>query len=48
MVMYVGPEGGWSEQDIERLKSAGARTYSFGERVMRTETAAIVAAYALQ
>lgn len=35
----IGPEGGWSEADIELLKSCGLAGVVFGERVLRTETA---------
>jgi 16S rRNA (uracil1498-N3)-methyltransferase len=44
----VGPEGGWSESELELLGEAGARFVSLGRRVLRTETAAIVAAALIQ
>ena len=37
----VGPEGGWSDAELE---AAGSRTVSLGDTVLRTETAAIAAA----
>lgn len=36
----VGPEGGWTEGELERIRGAGARVCSFGPHVMRIETAA--------
>ncbi len=47
MVLYVGPEGGWDEQDeaiIERFKPQHLQITT---RVLRTETAAILGAYKL-
>ncbi len=45
VVIYVGPEGGWSEEDMKILKDASWQ--GLGERILRTETAAIVGAYEL-
>lgn len=46
IALLVGPEGGWSPQELAIAKRLGARTIRFGPRVMRTETAglALVAA----
>ena len=41
--LAVGPEGGWSEGELERLDELGERV-SLGRRVLRTETAGSVAA----
>lgn len=41
--LLIGPEGGFSEGEIEALKAAGAKTISLGKRILRTETAAITA-----
>jgi 16S rRNA (uracil1498-N3)-methyltransferase len=41
--ILIGPEGGFSESEIEKLKKAGAKTVSLGKRILRTETAAITA-----
>lgn len=43
MTLYVGPEGGWSDSERERLVAAGGRAVALGPRVLRTETAAIAA-----
>jgi len=40
--LFVGPEGGFSESEIDTLKQAGAETVSLGAHVFRLETAAIV------
>ncbi len=37
--LFVGPEGGYSEEEVERAQVAGARVVSLGPRVLRTETA---------
>ena len=41
--VVIGPEGGFSPQEIELLESIGANTISLGKRILRTETAAVVA-----
>lgn len=41
--VFIGPEGGFDVEEIELLKSAGARTISLGKRILRTETAGLVA-----
>ena len=46
--LAVGPEGGWSPQDIEQLGAAGFSGVRLGPRVLRTETAGIAAITALQ
>jgi 16S rRNA (uracil1498-N3)-methyltransferase len=39
--IIIGPEGGFSEKEIERAQKAGAHPFTFGPRILRTETAAI-------
>ena len=46
--LAVGPEGGWSAQDIEYLQAAHFNRVRLGPRVLRTETAGIAAISALQ
>lgn len=41
--ILIGPEGGFSSEEIEKLKNTGAKTISLGKRILRTETAAITA-----
>lgn len=46
--LVIGPEGGLSTAEIEQLKQAGAKTVSLGPRILRTESAAMVALTLLQ
>ena len=39
----IGPEGGFSQREIEKLMAAGFKALSMGERVLRWETAAMMA-----
>ena len=39
---FVGPEGGFSEDEIQQAKSSSIKLISLGSRVQRMETAAIV------
>ena len=39
----IGPEGGFSTREIEKLMAAGFKALSMGERVLRWETAAMMA-----
>lgn len=41
--IFIGPEGGFEEKEIELAKSANAHIISLGKRILRTETAAITA-----
>lgn len=40
--VLIGPEGGIEESEIESLKENGAKIVSLGNRILRTETVAIV------
>lgn len=42
--VVIGPEGGIADQEIEQLLAAGAHPVSLGARILRTETAGLVAA----
>lgn len=46
-VFYIGPEGGWSDEEKKIFKEHGAKVCSLGETVLRAETATIVAGYKL-
>lgn len=46
--IVVGPEGGFSEDEIEKLENAGAHIVNLGNRILRTETAAIALSAMLQ
>lgn len=42
--IIIGPEGGFEESEIKKLKDIGAKTISLGNRILRTETAGVVTA----
>jgi 16S rRNA (uracil1498-N3)-methyltransferase len=46
--LLIGPEGGFSEQEIYQTEESGFQTIQMGPRVLRTETAAVAAIAALQ
>ncbi len=37
----VGPEGGWTEEEVDQVRTHGFVTVSLGPRILRTETAAV-------
>ena len=39
--IFIGPEGGFDEKEIEKTLNANAKVISLGKRILRTETAAI-------
>jgi 16S rRNA (uracil1498-N3)-methyltransferase len=41
--ILIGPEGGWSEGDLQTLKNAKVEIVSLGKQTLRAETASIVA-----
>ncbi len=47
VVCYVGPEGGWDEKDEEVINSFDTIHLKITDRVLRTETAAILGVYSL-
>lgn len=44
---YIGPEGGWSEEDKSMFADYQINSYKLGDMVMRTETASIVCGFKL-
>jgi 16S rRNA (uracil1498-N3)-methyltransferase len=48
IIAIVGSEGGWSDEEIEQARAAGAQIVTLGGRILRAETAAITAAALLQ
>jgi 16S rRNA (uracil1498-N3)-methyltransferase len=48
LTALVGAEGGWEDEEIARAVAAGWLAVTFGGRVLRAETAAIVVASLLQ
>lgn len=45
--VFIGPEGGLDESDLQVLREAGAETATLGPRILRTETAPLAALTAL-
>jgi len=43
VLIAIGPEGGWSEGEVSAALEAGARLLPLGPRILRIETAALVA-----
>ncbi len=43
LFVVIGPEGGFSEIEVERALKQGLKTASLGPRILRTETAGLVA-----
>lgn len=41
--IFIGPEGGFAEEENEMVKTAGIASVTMGPRIFRTETASIVA-----
>ncbi len=48
ILAVVGPEGGFTEKEVEQMIAAGARSVSLGENILRTETAAIAVVAMIQ
>lgn len=42
--VLVGPEGGWTDEEVESARARGASVARFGPHAMRIEVAAVVAA----
>lgn len=41
--IFIGPEGGFEEEEVERAKAEGAHAVTLGKRILRTETAGLTA-----
>lgn len=48
VLLFIGPEGGFENSEIEAVKRFGAQTVHLGPRIVRTETAALVAVTMVQ
>ena len=44
--LFIGPEGGWSDEECARAQQRGVEIVSLGGTVLRAETAAVVGTYA--
>ena len=40
-MLAIGPEGGWTDDEVARLEAHGFRRMSLGPRILRTDTATI-------
>ncbi len=47
MALAVGPEGGWTDAEVEYLLGKGFKPASLGKRILRSETAAVALMSAL-
>ena len=47
LILTIGPEGGWTDSEQAAFASAGFMPVSIGQRILRSETAAISAMAAL-
>lgn len=43
ILFAIGPEGGWTDQELKQFETAGFTFTSLGQRIMRSETAAMAA-----
>jgi len=43
--LFIGPEGGWSEEEAEQMLTHDLHVVSLGPRILRGETAAIVSIF---
>jgi RsmE family RNA methyltransferase len=41
LLLAVGPEGGWTDDEVSLLESHGFSRYSLGARILRTDTALV-------
>lgn len=41
IIVLIGPEGGFSQREVDAIKSAGGKSVTLGKRVLKTDTAAI-------
>ena len=39
--IFIGPEGGWSDKELELFKKKGVKILSIGQQILKAETAAI-------
>ncbi len=42
--VLIGPEGGWSEKEVDLARNCGFKAISLGKRILRAETASIYCA----
>ena len=42
VAVFIGPEGGFDEKEVEEAKKAGFQVLTLGRRILRTETAGMM------
>lgn len=47
-LLAIGPEGGWTDEEVALLESKGFERYSLGPRILRTDTATVALLARLQ
>jgi len=45
IAVFIGPEGGWNESEINQAKTAEAVILKLGDTILRGETAGVIAVY---
>jgi 16S rRNA (uracil1498-N3)-methyltransferase len=40
-LLAIGPEGGWTDEEIKMMQEHGFKKMSLGPRILRTDTATI-------
>ena len=48
VIILIGPEGGFSEREVQEIKFIGGASVTLGKRILKTDTAAISALAAVQ
>lgn len=48
VALFLGPEGGWTEGEVDALRAAGATPLHLGGRILRAETATLAAVTLVQ
>ena len=46
--IWIGPEGGWGEEEVKIAKENNFKIVSLGKLTLRAETAAIIASYLIE
>jgi 16S rRNA (uracil1498-N3)-methyltransferase len=48
ILLCIGPEGGWDRKEVAKAKEAGYDVFGLGNRILRSETAALAAVSIIQ
>ncbi|MGB0911272.1 MAG: RsmE family RNA methyltransferase [Nitrospirales bacterium] len=48
VLLAVGPEGGWNQEEIQKAEQSGFKKITLGEKILRSETASIAGLVMLQ